>query len=349
MSALERLDREVGDLRKMAIGIERSLRKGRRDDGDEQPDLAGPFVAMAASAIMKALNRPERAEEWQRKAVTNPAMTTIPGWASELVNSVTAGFILSLSSGIRAAPALFARAHGFHLSGPTRGVSVEADAVAAFTAEADGIGVSQANFGSNSVLPCSVKALTTFSEELADFSTPTVETVLRQILSEAIGQCIENRFFSSEPQIASAPAGILAGKTPIAPGTSFAEDAQALVSALSPAADPVFVVSPGRRVGLAASVDLNAFGYPVLASSALDDTTMVCVDADKLMVGMGGQPKFAIGREAALVEDTAPPTDLLTGSPVRSLWQTNAMSLKATLPISWSGPSAAAFIENLAW
>ncbi|KQZ45405.1 hypothetical protein ASD63_09540 [Ensifer sp. Root558] len=344
------LAKEVSDLRGGFIALERSMRRSRREDRDEAPDLGGPFIAQAAASIMHHLKRGDLAEAWLRKAVTNPAMTTVPGWASELANSVTASFILSLSSGSKAAPAVFARANAIQLSALTRAISVDAMAVATFVAEGNAIGVSQATLSSASVVPHSVKCLVTFSEELADHSQPTVESILRQILNEAVAIAVEGAFFSDDAASSANPAGILLGATTVAPGADFAEDVKGLVAAIAPATDPLFVTSPARRAAIAAAGGLVGFDYPVLASSAVDDDTLIAIDANKLMVGFGGAPGFKTSTEATLVEDTAPPNDMMTGTPVRSLWQTNSGSLKATLPVSWATKGATvAVVSGITW
>ncbi|MDX0831235.1 phage major capsid protein [Sinorhizobium medicae] len=349
MDTIESIGRELRDLRGDFIGVKRAIVRGRRDDRNE-PDLAGPFIAQAAASIMHHLKRHDLAEAWLKKAVTNPAMTTVTGWASELAQSVTANFILSLSSGSKSAPSVFARAHGFELSGATRAVSIDAMAVAAFVAEGSAIGVSQATLSSASVLPHAVKCLVTYSEELADNSTPTVETVLRQILTEAVGTAVEDAFFSDDAATNANPAGVLLGATIVAPGTDFAADVKGLVAAIAPATDPLFVTSPARRAAIAAAGGLVGFDYAVLASSAVGDDTLIAIDADKLAVGFGGAPGFKTSSEATLVEDTAPPNDLLTGTPVRSLWQTNSGSLKATLPVSWATKGATvAIVTGITW
>ncbi|WP_457583156.1 hypothetical protein [Ensifer canadensis] len=324
------------------------MRKSRRDDR-EAPDLGAAFVSLACAAAMNGLGRPERAREWAQKAVTNPAQTTVPGWAAELVGGPTASFLLSLASGIRAMPLIMARAHGIPLSFNARAISLDVSAVAGFIGEGQPIGVSKASLRGSGMLPASVKAMVTFSEELGDYSTPLVEEVMRQILGDAVGEAVEEVFFSADVQTAYSPAGILVGTTSVTPGASFAEDVRGLVAALGAPADPIFVVSPARRAGIAASGTLASFDYPLLSSSAVADDRMVALDADALVFG-AASPGFKIGKEATLIEqDSAVPTDLLSGSPIRSLWQTNMASMRISLPISWVMPRTAAYVDGVAW
>ncbi|MBP1881949.1 phage major capsid protein [Sinorhizobium mexicanum] len=206
--------------------------------------------------------------------------------------------------------------------------------------------------------PYAVKLISTFTEDLAERSQPSIEALLRKVLGDAVGTCLDETFFGDQAATAVAPAGILAGVTVTPPGTSFAEDAKALVAALTTVADPVFVVSPATRAGLAAGGGLLGFDYPVFASSSVPDTRMIAVDADALATGFGGEPTFSVSREATLVEQTqdtvgpisTPGTPNVVAAPTRSLWQTDSAALKAALPVSWYARSGgAAFVEPLGW
>ncbi|MEY9780553.1 phage major capsid protein [Sinorhizobium fredii] len=332
LAKLEKIEREVGDLRGMLVGIERSFRKGAKA---ERP-AGTKFIAAAAASIFGHLKRHDLAAEWETKAAVSPAMTTVPTWAAELTTSTTADFVISLGNAVFAFPQIAARAHAFPLSANTRAI-IGGTAVAAFVGEGEPIGVAAGTVSGAMLKPYAVKVLSTFSEDLAERSQPAVEALLRKILGDAVAACLDETFFGNQPATPRAPAGILNGLTPLTAGASFGEDVQALAAAIAPAADPVFVISPARRVGLAAAGDLVGFGdYPVYGSSALDDATMVALDAAGLAIGFGGAPSFAVSREATLVERTQDEVGpAVTTEPTRSLWQTDSASLKAALPVSW--------------
>lgn len=349
MSGLEQLQREVADLRTLAVGLQRA---NRRDEG---APLGDQFIALAASALMNGLGRPERAAEWAKRAVTNPAMTTVTGWAAELISGPTTAFLLSMESGIRAVPGIMRRARGFPISVNTRAISLSAAASAKFTEEGAPISVVKATLAANGLLPYSVKCIATFSEELGDHSKPVIDEVLRQILGDAVAEAVETVFFSDDAQLSWSPAGALQGATVVPPGASFAEDVRGLVSAISPAVDPVFIMSPARLASLSAAGGLIGFGaYGVFGSSAIPDDTMAALDAAALVFG-AGTPSFKLGREATLHEDTdpapisTPGTPPTIAAPTRSLWQTNTVSLKCTLPISWTSPKPAAIVSGISW
>ncbi|MGO4621252.1 hypothetical protein AB4Z34_23015 [Ensifer sp. 2YAB10] len=172
--SLEAVAREVQDLRSLAIGLQRRARAG-----DEEPGapLGDQFIALAASALMQGLGRPERAAEWAKRAVTNPAMTSVTGWAAELVSGPTTAFLLSMQSGIRAVPGIMRRARGMPLDVNTRAISLTAAASARFTQEGAPISVVKGTLRANGLIPYTVKCLATFSEDIADHSQPTIDEV----------------------------------------------------------------------------------------------------------------------------------------------------------------------------
>lgn len=346
---IRKLGREVSDLRGGFIAIERSLRKNRRDD--EPSDLGGAFIRAAIGAAAHGIKRADIAETWKSKAAVSPAMSSTPSWAQELASSAVGSFVLSLASNSRAFPSIAARAHAFELSANFRPVALEANATAAFTAEGDAIGTTEAKFLASTLKPYSVKALTEFTEEMLERSD--IETLMKQLLSDAIGSALEQQFFSTTAGSTAAPPGVLAGKTSLTPADTFAEDAAALVAALGDSpSDIVFVVSPSRLISLSASMDLGAFAAPVLGSSGVAADQMVAVDADGLAVGIGGV-SHKVGIESTIHEaNPALPitTPTVVATPVRSLWQSDAISLKSVLGVSWGrAPTAAAFVQPLAW
>lgn len=343
------VQQEVRDLRVLVVGMQRAIGRGRREDRDEDPDLSGPFIAQAAAAIMTAVGNTARAAEWRKRAVVSPAMTTVTGWAAELVRRPTVSFILSLATGARAFPLLMQRGHGFELTAADpRAISLSVAASAGFIGEGQPIPTTQATLWGMGLMPYSVKTMAVFSEEISDHSSPDIEQVLRLVLSDAIGTALENAFFSDAAQSALSPPGALLGATPVAPGATFADDVKGLVAALGAPVDPVFIVSPARRASIAASGALTSFDYPLLSSSSLDDDRMIGLDASQYTYGVG-TTAFKVGKYAAIVENDAPPADLLTGSPVHSLWQEDKLALRATMPLSWTSPAKAAVVDGITW
>lgn len=350
--SLERLEREMRDLRGLAVNLQRAMGRGRREEPEGEP-LGGAFIRGAIAAAASGIKRHDIAETWKAKAATNPAMLSVQGWAQELATSAVGSFVLSLGSNARAFPAIAARAHGFEISANFRPVALEANATAAFTAEGEAIGTTEARFLASTLKPYSVKALTEFTEEMLERSD--IETLMKQLLSDAIGSALELGFFSAAAATAAAPAGVLNGITPTAAGASFAEDARALVAALGEPADVVFVMSPARLISLSAEMDLAAFAAPVFGSSGVGADQLVAVDCDGLAIGLGGV-NHKVGIESTIHEAnpalpiSTPGTPATVAAPTRSLWQSDVISLKSVLGVSWGrSASAAAVINDVAW
>ncbi|MDX0775212.1 phage major capsid protein [Sinorhizobium medicae] len=346
------VQQEVRDLRTLVVGMQRAMGRGRRDDRNE-PDLGGAFIRGAIVAAAHGIKRHDLAEQWKQRAATNPAMLSVPTWAAELATSAVGSFILGLASNVRAFPTIASRAHGFEISANFRPLTLDASAVAVFVAEGDAIGTCEARFLASTLKPYSVKSLTEFTEEMLERSD--IEMLMKQLLGDAIGSALEQQFFSATAGTTAAPPGILNGVTATAAGASFAEDARALVDVIGDPADVVFVVAPGRLISLSAEMDLGAFAAPVLASSGVAADQLVAVDCDDLAVGLGGV-SHKVGIESTIHEAnpalpiSTPGTPATVASPMRSLWQTDVISLKSVLSVSWGrAASGAAFIDNVAW
>ncbi len=359
MDSLESIGRELRDLRGDFIGVKRAMGRGRRDEASPR-DLAQALICQAACALFHFQKRRELLERFAQKAATSPAMTSIPTWAAELVGSSTLNFILSLSSGIRAFPSIMAKSHVVPLTeANSRLISLAGGASASFTGEGQPIRVIGGTLTAATLLPRYVKAISSYSEELADRSEPEIESVLRQTLSNAIGAAIEVQFFSASAGSAEAPAGILAGKSAIAPGDSFPEDVRNLMSAVDPPASPIFAMSPARKASAAASGSLLGFGdYEVTASSEIPDDRLILINGDGLAIGVGGQPRFTPGEYGTIHEEDTTPLPLATGAqgsavvatPIRSLWQTDNLGLRSVLPVTWGiQPTAVAYVDDVAW
>jgi hypothetical protein len=133
---------------------------------------------------------------------------------------------------------------------------------------------------------------------------------------------------------------------------------------------PVWVMSPERALGLRLAlngVGTPAFpemangtlmGYPVITTNHVANTGDVwLIDGSRVWIAFS-QPKFMISREATLHEEDTTPLPISAGAgptvaaPVRSLFQTNSMAVRAVYSgIDWAAPVAGAvqLITAAAW
>jgi hypothetical protein len=79
---------------------------------------------------------------------------------------------------------------------------------------------------------------------------------------------------------------------------------------------------------------------------------VAAIEVNSFVSGFSNAVEFTTSKVAALhMEDTAPATSLMTGVPVRSMFQIDALALKTTLWASWGMRAAnhVAWIQSATW
>jgi HK97 family phage major capsid protein len=274
--------------------------------------------------------------DFVRKSQIDPAMTSVAGWAQELVRNDVQGFIDSLQN-VSVAAALSARATslsfgGFqsitvprrnHAAGPTE---------PAWVGEGAPIPLTKFSFGSMTLNRYKLAAITTFTREIAERSTPAIEGLLRSALRDAYADVLDAALLSNGAAVTNLrPAGLLNGVTPSAGVAGGGEDAvrgdiMAMVKAMTVArvgARPVLLVNNIDRLAVSMMTTAlseyvfrdelasgNLLGIPVIASANVPQHTVVLVDAANLVTAFD-TPMFDVSEQATVVEssaDTTPPT-----------------------------------------
>lgn len=340
----------MGEEKQLLISIERQLRRDRQ--AVDHRRLADAFIRLAAATVLGKLKKHDAQQRVLERAATNPAMTTVPGWAQELIGQPAPAFLLSLASK-SAFAALAARGEMVSLTGlPTKAIT-GADVSAGFVAEGQAISVVSGSLTGLLLSAHKIAAIVTFSEELAN-STANLMTTLRRLLSDACSEVLDEVFFSDSAASPAAPKGVLSGSTLVPPSAAadpndaLIEDMQNLVKELDAPQDPCFVVAPPRLIRIGAVLPGSA--YPVFASAAVPIDRLICVDGGALLTATMPAPKFSISEEAALAEEPAPATELMGGQQVRSFYQTDTLGLRTLLWATWAVRSGgASFTEPVAW
>lgn len=212
------------------------------------------------------------AHDFVTKSIVNPAMTSVAGWAAELVQTDVQGFLDSLKT-VSVAAELAARSQRLNFGGydsitvPMRNPLGATLSEPAWVGEAGNIPLTQFSFGSAKMNRYKLAAITTFTRELADRSTPQVEGLLRDALTEAYAQVLDAALLSNAAAVTGVrPAGLLAGVTGTA-GTSgggeaaVIADMKAMITAMTNArlgARPVLLINSATRLSL--SLMLNPLG-----------------------------------------------------------------------------------------
>ena len=306
--------------------------------------------------------------DWTMRSPSAPAMTTVAGWAQELVHQIYAD-MLELLLPQSVFPRLSAK--GTALSFGTAGkillpVRSRTPTIAgSFVGEGMAIPVRQGAFTIHTFTPKKMAVITTWTREMADHSIPGIEGVLRQAIQEDTAISLDSILLDANPATTIRPAGILngvSGSTPTAGGgiPAIIGDIKLLVGGLVTATygnirNPVWLMNPADKISVSLATTNTGifpfkeeigqgtlFNIPIIDSATVPVKTVILMDAADFVVMQADNMRFEISDQATLhMEDTAP-LDLVSGSPgtaaspQRSLFQTDSLALRMIFPINWS-------------
>ncbi|MDQ6434563.1 phage major capsid protein [Mesorhizobium sp. LHD-90] len=303
---------------------------------------------------------------WQSRAVTNPAQTTVNGWAAELTD-LGLGPIASFAPQ-SAFAALSARA-GLRLSFDEAGAvrlpvrTNTASATGAFVGEGGVVPVKALNFSAGvAATPHKAGAMSLFTRELARHSPYNVEAVIRAGLAEDLQVELDGFLFDAQPASALRPAGLLNGVVAIPAATDtdlqsrLAATLGDLAAAISPASNIVYATSPAdlQAIAVVAPAVLSNF----VASGSLPAGRIVGIDIDSFYTGESDSPAFDVSEEALVHESTtpsplvgdavAPPALADIAAPTRSLWQSATIGVRILSDIDYGmrRSGGVSFVEN---
>lgn len=237
--------------------------------------------------------------------------------------------------------------------------------------------LTQANFDAVFTAFTKVAAISVITEELARFSDPSAEALVRDMLADAVIERIDSDLF--DPDIAAVPnvnpAGLLNGVTPVAgPTSSDPEDIDCAILRLWAAWDstnmgarPAYYTTPAVAGFLAARRDAlgnvsypgmtrqggTLSGIPVRVSQYLANnggsggSPFILVDESEIYLADDGNVTLDASREATIEMSDTPtgsssPTVTTHGSPFVNMFQTNSIALRAERFIWWGARRAGA-------
>lgn len=152
--------------------------------------------------------------DYVAKTAVQPAMTTTSGWAAELVQDSTQGFLDNLKT-TSVAAALAATSQNLNFGGynsitiPRRNPLGAMPTEPAWVGEAGAIPLTQYDFGAETINRYKLAAITTMSREIAERSTPAIEGLLRSALSESYSVVLDNALLSTLNKVEGVrPAGM---------------------------------------------------------------------------------------------------------------------------------------------
>jgi HK97 family phage prohead protease/HK97 family phage major capsid protein len=316
------------------------------------------------------------------RAATVPATTTLTGWAAELVMTTVLDFLedlmpQSVYPGLSAKGGRFTFGRAGVVSLPSRAATPTIGG--SFVAQGSPIPVRQAGYQSISLTPKKMGVISTFTREIAEHSTPSIEALIRQAIQEDTSVAIDAVLLDNTAASTTRPAGLRNGVSGLTPttGGGFAAlvgDIKQMVAVLVAANSlraPVWIMNPAQVLSIAmtqnaggdfpfaAEVNQGRLqGYPILQSTSMVAARVLLVDAADFFSATGDEPRFDVSDQAVLhMEDTAPTaigtagTPTVVAAPVRSLWQTDSIGIRMLLDINWAMRRAGliAWIDSVTW
>ncbi len=242
--------------------------------------------------------------------------------------------------------------------------------------------VTKFNTTSTTLLFTKVAAISVITEELARFSRPGAEALVRNELSKAVIAKLDTDFIDPALAVSSGvnPASITNGVTALtSAGTSAANvltDIQALVAPflLNGYDISQLVILMPNTLALTTSLMQNSLGQnsfngmtayggqiagiPVLASQYLASgasygNMIVCVSAENIALADDGNVSVDASREASIemVDSSSQDATAGTGASLVSMFQTNSIALRAEREINWKKlrSTAVTFMDDVNW
>jgi hypothetical protein len=309
--------------------------------------------------------------DWHTRAAVNPALTTVTGWAAELVTQINADY-LGLLQPQSVYPRLAAR--GLQLSFGRAGRinipmrSATPTIAGSFVGEGMPIPVRRGAFTSQVLTPKKMAVITSWTKEIDQYSIPAIEGLLREAISDDTSVALDSVLLDSNAATTIRPAGLLngvSGQTPTALGgnafNAIIGDIKNLVGALVTSTQgnlrsPVFLMNPGDVLSASMIVPPNTglmpfrdelargtlLNIPVIDSGTVPVKTVILLDAADFVTVGGEAPAFDISDQATIHEEDTNPAPIVGGTgagtaatPVRSLWQTDTLALRMIQRMNW--------------
>lgn len=329
-------------------------------------------------------DRTRAAVDWMTRAAANPAMTTVTGWAAELVETIYSDFMqLLMPTSIFPRLSALGLALQFGRAGrisiPTRAATPTI--AGSFVGEGMPIPVRQGQFVAQILTPKKMAVITTWTRELDEHSIPAIEGLLRLAVQEDTAVSLDSILVDTNPATTIRPAGLFNGVTPITPtpitGGAFAAivgDLKNLSNALMVATKgnirkPAWLINPSNMNSAkfitfptgawAFKEELNRGqlnGWPVIDSGTMPLNSVGVVDAADFVTAGEEAPRFEISDTATIHEEDTNPQPITGGTPspatpVRSLWQTDSLALRLIYRVNWTMRRAGmvAVVQNVAW
>lgn len=309
------------------------------------------------------------------KASIDPAMTTVPEWAGDLVQTAYGSF-MDLLKPVSVYPRVPGTRHVFGQNGsikiPMRAAAPQINGD--WVAEGAPIPVKKLGFQSATLTPKKLAVISTFTREIASASNPGIEGIIRGAILDDTAIVLDTTFLDNDAGSTTRPEGLkhIAGSaTSASAGAAAANiltDINLAVASLVKShlgSSAVWIMNPKHRIGLSSimlangaflfrdEVNAGTFaGFPVIMSNNVPIGDVFLVDSNALSFANNFGPEFLVSNQATLhMEDdvakvkpivgagtgTAGALDLAdVASPVRSLYQTDTYGIRMVWGLDWA-------------
>jgi HK97 family phage major capsid protein/HK97 family phage prohead protease len=308
--------------------------------------------------------------DWQTKAASAAAMTTVTGWAKELAQQVVVDFMEILKVGSVLGPlSSMGLTLGFGRNAkiiiPTR--SRTPTIAGSFVGEGLPIPVRQGAFTSLPLTPMKLAVITVWTREMDEHSIPAIQGLLRDAVVYDTSVAVDSVLLDANAATTIRPAGILngvSGLTPTAGGgfTALTGDIKQLSGALLTGTlgnvrKPVWLMNPQQVNSAMFTIATGAgvFPYrdeisqgrlgswPIIQSGTVPAGTVIAIDAADFVSITGDGPRFEISDQATLHFEDTTPTDISTAGtpavvafPTKNMFQTDMLALRMIMPMTWA-------------
>jgi hypothetical protein len=308
------------------------------------------ITAQAVAAVVRTPPYVIAAEMWPSdrvlidmltRAASAPAMTTVAGWAAELVRRIVDDALKALGP-VSAAAKIFQQSLVLTYSGSEL-ISVPGltagPGFASFVAEGLPIPVYQFATTPALINPHKIASIAVLTREMIESSN--AEALISDVLLRSIGAALDVVLFDANPETAARPAGLrngIAALTPSAATDGFEavfEDIASLIDAVAPVGGTgpyIIVGSPGRIVAMNYRFTREVEIFAVASSAAGGDLYAIAPQA--FAVALAPMPATETVKSGTLVMDTAPGAAGTMGTE-KSMFQTDSLAIKARWPVSW--------------
>jgi HK97 family phage major capsid protein/HK97 family phage prohead protease len=322
---------------------------------------------------------------FETKATVTAGTSTNSVWASALVDqtNLAGEFIEYLRPatilgkfGMNGVPSLRRVPFNIRVVGQTTGGS------AGWVGEGKPKPVTAFEFTPTTLLYTKVAAIAIITQELARFSTPSAESLVRDALRDCLVERLD-RDFVDPAEAGSAnvqPASITNGLTALTSAGTSADNArtdiqnlleQFILNNVNPTS--LVLIMP-NTLALALSIQVNSLGQPEFPGLTMNGGTLqgipvitsqyaanasgagnlvIAVNASDVFLADDGQVTVDMSTEASVQMSDAPTNDAATGTgqSLVSMWQTNSIALRAERQINWAKrrSSAVSYMDDVNW